>query len=355
MINSMTLQTFTDSLPEDLSRTINFDANKDVATQMSDWMINALYGRNIYSLARHMQEQPNGIDPDTMDVANQVVDLCEDMQAYSIRFAGSVKASLLEQNIASNVQPVPTGWQYVSCELHIEEKDITSSVLCLQNTGYFAWYPWLDSAQQDYAQEHASVTLINTIHQTNRVTLRWREENTERKKKGLLQRFKSVVSSKKTDNTSLGPFLGTPRSVIPALLRMASVSQDDTLLDLGCGDASMLIDAVKQSGCRAIGVESDEKLVVLGRQAIQQCGLESRIEIRHTDINSASLDQATVVFLFLPVASLRKLIPELQEKLKPGSRIVAHEQRNPRKVPPPDRSELVVTDDAMTVVHLWNI
>ena len=60
----------------------------------------------------------------------------------------------------------------------------------------------------------------------------------------------------------LGPFLSTPSDLIPALLELADVTSEDTVADLGCGDARILVEAAVRTGCRSIGVETDPDLVL---------------------------------------------------------------------------------------------
>ena len=50
------------------------------------------------------------------------------------------------------------------------------------------------------------------------------------------------------------PIVRAPRSVLRKGLQLARVAADDTLLDLGCGDGRVLIEAAKL-GARAIGID----------------------------------------------------------------------------------------------------
>lgn len=149
--------------------------------------------------------------------------------------------------------------------------------------------------------------------------------------------------------------LGTPQSLIGGLLDLARPGRNDVLVDLGCGDGRILAAAVERFGCRAIGVEANRTLVASARRRIEDLGAKaaSRVEIRHGYAESAELTPATIVFLFLPVFLLRRLLPIIRSRVRPGTLIVAHEQSFLKGVPAPQSSNLVVSEDALTVASIW--
>jgi hypothetical protein len=63
----------------------------------------------------------------------------------------------------------------------------------------------------------------------------------------------------------LARFGPTPDHVIDAMLRLAHVTPDDTLLDVGCGDGRIVARAAQQVGCRAIGIEIEPALAARSR------------------------------------------------------------------------------------------
>jgi hypothetical protein len=154
--------------------------------------------------------------------------------------------------------------------------------------------------------------------------------------------------------TDLGPYLETPHSLIGPLLAFAEVGPDDLLVDLGCGDGRIVLEAAQRTGCRARGVELDADLAEQARAAVAAAGLTDRVEIVHGDATAASLADATVVVVFLPVDTVQSLVPDLLGRLAPGARLVAHEQERLRTSPPPDDRRPLLAAGGITVAHRWN-
>lgn len=154
---------------------------------------------------------------------------------------------------------------------------------------------------------------------------------------------------------SLGPFLSTPRSLIGPLLEFAGATDGDRLLDVGCGDGRVVVAAAEQIGCHAVGVERSADLVERARRHATDTGVADLVEIVHGDGRSADLAEATVVFMFLSMRVVADLVPATLHRLRPGARLVIHEQtRLPDSIDPkPDESVAVIADGAVTVAHRW--
>jgi SAM-dependent methyltransferase len=158
------------------------------------------------------------------------------------------------------------------------------------------------------------------------------------------------------DHGGLEPFLATPASLIEPLLGLAGVTSDDIVADIGCGDGRIVVGAAQATGCRAVGVEYSPSLVEAARRAVDQAGVGHRVRIVEGDGRSLDVSAVTVVLLFLPMGIAARLVPDLIARLPVGARLVLHEQSplDPR-LPAPAASVPIVTDDAVTVAHLWRI
>lgn len=154
--------------------------------------------------------------------------------------------------------------------------------------------------------------------------------------------------------TDLGPYLETPHALLGPLLAFADVGPNDLLVDLGCGDGRIVVDAARRTGCRARGVELDRDLAELARANVAAAGLAERVEIVHGDAAGVSLADATVVVVFLPVGTVEALLPDLLGRLAVGARLVAHEQERLRPSLPPDDRRPLLTAGGITVAHRWN-
>lgn len=118
-------------------------------------------------------------------------------------------------------------------------------------------------------------------------------------------------------------YVPTPQVVVDAMLDLAKVTKDDTVYDLGCGDGRVVVTAARQYRCKAVGVDIDPRRVADSVANVKENKVGDLVQIRRADIFETDLRDATVVTLYLLPNLNVRLLPQL-EKLKPGSRIVAH-------------------------------
>lgn len=127
----------------------------------------------------------------------------------------------------------------------------------------------------------------------------------------------------------LAPFLATPMEIVDLMLEMAKVDKHDMLYDLGCGDGRIVIRAAEKYGARGVGIDFNPKRIKESQAGARKAGVENLVEFRLEDITKSDFSPATVVTLYLLTRSNDRLRPLLEEKLKPGTRIVAHNYRIP--------------------------
>lgn len=121
------------------------------------------------------------------------------------------------------------------------------------------------------------------------------------------------------------PFVPTPIEVVDRMLETAEVSKDDLVFDLGSGDGRIVIRAAKKYGARGVGVEMDSELIRLSRQKAQEEGVSHLVEFRAEDALKVDVSPATVITLYMLPWFNAKLRSILQQQLKPGARVVAHD------------------------------
>ncbi len=132
-------------------------------------------------------------------------------------------------------------------------------------------------------------------------------------------------SSAENDTTTKGaPYVPSPDRVVGKLLRLADVSADDVVYDLGSGDGRIVIAAAKKFGARGVGVEIDSQLVQKARAKAREAGVADRVEFRQGDLFDTDLSDATVVTLYLWPEMNNRLRPKLRRELDPGDRVVSH-------------------------------
>lgn len=118
-------------------------------------------------------------------------------------------------------------------------------------------------------------------------------------------------------------YVGSPYDIVSQMLHMAGVKKDDLVVDLGCGDARMLVLAAQKYGSKGIGYEIDPVMVRESRKNADRNNVSDLVTIIQADIFTVDISEADVLPIYLlPEMNLR-LVPQL-ETLKPGSRLVFH-------------------------------
>jgi SAM-dependent methyltransferase len=120
------------------------------------------------------------------------------------------------------------------------------------------------------------------------------------------------------------PYEPSSDRAIAAMLELAQLKATDTVYDLGCGDGRVVIEAVRRSGARGVGVDLDPKLVRRAAENAARAGVGAQVTFRTEDLFGTDLHDADAVLLFLwPEINLR-LLPKLLRELKPGARVVSN-------------------------------
>jgi hypothetical protein len=121
------------------------------------------------------------------------------------------------------------------------------------------------------------------------------------------------------------PYIPSTRGNVDEMLRLAGVTPQDVVFDLGSGDGRIVISAARDYGARGVGIEFDAALVRESTENARRAGVAERAEFRHSDIFAADLQAASVVTMYLLTSLVTRLEPKLLAELKPGTRIVAHD------------------------------
>src|SRR5262245_43903804 len=120
------------------------------------------------------------------------------------------------------------------------------------------------------------------------------------------------------------PFVPSPMHVVQKMIDAAEIKKGDVLYDMGSGDGRIVIEAAKRYGIRGVGIDLNPELVAKARENALKEGVAHLVEFRAQDGLTVDISEATVVTLYMFKWFNNALKPKL-EKLKPGSRIVAHD------------------------------
>ena len=124
-------------------------------------------------------------------------------------------------------------------------------------------------------------------------------------------------------------FVPTPQEVVDVMLKIAKVTKNDVVYDLGSGDGRIPITAAKTYGARAVGIDIDPERIRDANENLKMAAaadrtLLTRVRFLNQDLFTTDISEATVVTLYLLPSLNIKLIPKLNKELKPGTRVVSH-------------------------------
>ncbi len=115
----------------------------------------------------------------------------------------------------------------------------------------------------------------------------------------------------------------TPDEVVDRMLRMAQVTPNDYIIDLGAGDGKIAIAAAKNFGARSLGIEYNPEMAKHAQENVVKAGVTGKARIVQGDIFVTDFTQATVLTMYLLPALNLKLRPQVLA-MRPGTRVVSH-------------------------------
>jgi SAM-dependent methyltransferase len=140
--------------------------------------------------------------------------------------------------------------------------------------------------------------------------------------------FAQVPAGKEEYQPSVGQagkdviWVPTSQALADRMLKLAQVTPQDYVIDLGSGDGRFVITAAKL-GARALGIEYNPDMVELSKRTAAREGVADKARFIKADLFESDFSTATVLTMFLlPEINLR-LRPVILN-LKPGTRIVSN-------------------------------
>ena len=119
------------------------------------------------------------------------------------------------------------------------------------------------------------------------------------------------------------PWWRTNKKVAKAVCRLADVSNEDIVYELGSGDGEFILTAAKQFHCKkGIGIEIDYSRFFVSKFKKLLRKVDNAEFIRK-DFKKVELHDATVVYFYLVPAVIKRIMPKLKKELKPGTKIVS--------------------------------
>ncbi len=348
---------------------------------MADPFIEAIHRGRLHEAAADMLADPARDDADRARAA-RALGVCEAIgrscDAERLRIVDRLRRAGCDLQEAPSIGPQ----QNHTIELAVADYALARrAATILEGAGFEPWQRWTRGAERSASRFADELVVASTGEVTTVVRLRWR-------RRAPRSRVRRVVTPTAGDwslvdlpgplwpayslvrparlvmeragvvqrhDDSLGPFLSTPESLIGPLLEFAGAGPDDHLLDIGCGDGRVVVGAAEQIGCTALGVERSADLVERARRRAAERGVAERVDIALGDGREVDLESATVVFMFLSMRVVADLVPATLRQLRPGARLIIHEQSSlPASMTPrPDETAAVIAPGAVTVAHRW--
>ncbi len=117
-----------------------------------------------------------------------------------------------------------------------------------------------------------------------------------------------------------GPFVPSARKRHKTMLKLASLTDSDTVYDLGCGDGRLVFSASKLSG-KAIGYDLSIPLVLYGKLISL---FYPKAKIHFGNIWKQDYKDATVILCYLLPSAMKQFHKEVWPKLKKGTRVISN-------------------------------
>jgi predicted O-methyltransferase YrrM len=121
------------------------------------------------------------------------------------------------------------------------------------------------------------------------------------------------------------PYVPTPQGTVEEMLRMAKVSRNQMVYDLGSGDGRIVITAARDHGARGVGVDIDPQRIREANENAKEAKVTDRVRFVQGDLFATDLREADVVTLYLLRSVNLRLRPKLLEELRPGTPVVSHD------------------------------
>lgn len=342
-----------------------------------DQLIEAVYRGEVVSLARRREAG----SPPTDTAAARIV-ACGTHIADQLAVARDELVATLEAGgVRVSAAPVPASPQRHTLTVRVDDVATARRAADLLATaGFEPWDTWTAGARASFDRTSEHLTVGRTRDHTLVVRIEWADSA----RRGAIDRLlrpshgdwamvtlpralwwaypgvrvvrlaAERLGLRARHRESIGPFLATPDQLLEPLLDVAGATATDVVVDLGCGDGRLVVAAATRGG-RSVGVELDPDLADRARSRASDAGLADRVTIVTDDARTIDLDDADIVFAFLPTDVLADLLPSVLAALRPGARVVAHEQhRLAPSTPRPTVSQVVVADAALTVAHRWD-
>ena len=137
--------------------------------------------------------------------------------------------------------------------------------------------------------------------------------------------FCGLLPAQNETAEKLAPYYPTPETIVDKMLQLGGLKAGEKVYDLGSGDGRIIIMAAQKFHADAIGIELDKDLCKLSAEKIRKLHLEKNAHIVNGDLLKQNYSSADLVTVYLLPGFIDKVQPLLDQLLKKGARVVAHD------------------------------
>src|SRR3712207_6666692 len=80
------------------------------------------------------------------------------------------------------------------------------------------------------------------------------------------------------------PYVPTRQTVVDAMLKLAKVTKNDVVYDLGCGDGRIVITAAKQYGATGTGIDINPERIKEAKQNAETAKVTDKVKFVQADL-----------------------------------------------------------------------
>ncbi len=133
-----------------------------------------------------------------------------------------------------------------------------------------------------------------------------------------------ILSAVWPPDSPWAPWWQMPEDVIQRMCRIAKISKKDIIYDLGCGTGKALIYASKEYSAKGVGIEIDPIRFLLAKWNVHRFGQGNTISLFKKNFFSIDISKATIIFVYLVPAALKRLTPKFLKELQPGTKFLSY-------------------------------
>lgn len=120
------------------------------------------------------------------------------------------------------------------------------------------------------------------------------------------------------------PWWRTSKKTARAMCKLAKVTKEDKVYDLGSGEGTALLIAAREFGAKGVGIEIDPARFLFSKFILKTSGLSDKVTIKRGNLFKQDISKADVIFVYLVPKTLERLLPKFKKELKKGTRIISY-------------------------------